>query len=236
MDYPHFDSEYEIWYVRGQRSPDWEAEYDFYHNMKSQWVEIINLQREWWERWRDHFKGRRDKKVDTIKDYTRRYGLRFFVETGTHVGETSWALKDIFEKIFTVEIEPDLYEKATRLFDGTNVQTFYGDSAEVLPSMVGHLGGQPALFWIDAHWSRDGPAPDDRQSPVKAELEFLLGLEQKRHVIMVDDARYFGGVAERDTQAEGYPHQDWVKELAVNAGYEFFVANDIIRLTPKDPS
>ena len=39
-----------------------------------------------------------------IKEYAKRFGLRIFVETGTHMGVTVNAVKDTFDEIYSIEL------------------------------------------------------------------------------------------------------------------------------------
>jgi hypothetical protein len=51
-------------------------------------------------------------------------------------------------------------------------------------------------------------------------------------VILIDDARLFGGMPEHTEEFKDYPDIDWVEYLGVREGFVFLLQNDIIRLTP----
>ena len=86
---------------------------------------------------------------------------------------------------------------------------------------------EPALFWLDGHYSGGFTARGDKETPVEAELRAILAHPVKGHVILIDDARCFTGVND-------YPPisamQRWVQEA--NAGYTCEVDTDIIRILP----
>lgn len=246
MDFPFLDPDFEVdegTLSRHDRSKEWWEEYKFYHAMKREYFAIHNKYREnsnrWWDQWRDHAEARRDAsrrmgamKIATIREYAIQHDCKVFIETGTYYGETTLAVCEQFEDVFTVEIEPTLYEQNGYKFEGKNIEAHLGDSKILLPELVAKAGDRKILFWLDAHWCGGGQAPEDRMSPVQSELEYIFSLPDS-HVVLVDDARYFGGLAERDAEAEGYPDQEWVKENAAAAGYSFLVQRDIIRLVKK---
>jgi hypothetical protein len=93
-----------------------------------------------------------------LRETAREHGLRVFVETGTYMGETAWALRRDFDRIETIELEPTLARLAGIRFGRTrNVRVHQGDSAMVLPRILATLD-EPALFWLDAHPSTDRTA------------------------------------------------------------------------------
>ena len=51
---------------------------------------------------------------------------------------------------------------------------------------------EPALFWLDGHYSGGGTARGATDTPVVEELTAVLGSRERRHAVVVDDARCFG--------------------------------------------
>ena len=75
--------------------------------------------------------------------------MNCLVETGTYLGEMIFAQIDNFSKIYSIEIDKELFQRATRIFSSkSQVEVFLGDSGEVLPVILNKLN-QPALFWLD---------------------------------------------------------------------------------------
>ena len=107
-----------------------------------------------------------------------------------------------------------------------NVKLLHGDSGSLLPACVATLC-QPALFWLDGHYSGGLTAKGDVETPISAELHAILASPIKNHVILIDDARCFNGSAD-------YPFIDeLIKTVREQSDYHIEVSSDIIRLTPK---
>jgi len=154
-----------------------------------------------------------------LRDVAQRNGLRVLVETGTYMGETAWALRDSFDRIETIELEPTLARLARiRFARSSRVRTHEGDSATVLPRILDSLD-QPALFWLDAHPSTDRTARGG-PIPLRAELAAIAAHDVQGHVILVDDVRYLG--------TGGYPPRE---ELEL-PGYDVDEVGGVAVLTP----
>jgi hypothetical protein len=106
----------------------------------------------------------------------------------------------------------------------------HGDSGQLIPQIVHQLTA-PTLFWLDGHYCGGARAPDT-DTPVETELEYCTAAP-KGSVILVDDARLFGGGPEHTEEFKDYPDLTWVEELALKRGFDYKLANDIIRLTPR---
>jgi hypothetical protein len=147
-------------------------------------------------------------------------GSRRFVETGTLKGLTSglmaW-MPDV--TVDTVEISQKYYELSEeKLGDFSNVNRHLGDSGVVLPRIMDGLD-EPAVFWIDAHFSGGDTGKGDLMAPVKAELNSLLGHHVKDHIILIDDMRDFSGFG-------GYPEAsevvEWIGQQLTDHRCEIF--------------
>lgn len=175
--------------------------------------------------------GRRE----VIKSLAMTYGIRTFVETGTADGSTTEAMVPYFDKLYTVEIDPGMWAAACDKFTSTDgkVTCLLGDSGQVLYSILPLLE-EPAIFWLDGHYC-GGPTRGDDDSPVIEELVAAVHAP-RGSVILVDDARLFGGgPAEGGDNGEGYtgyPLLSWVEEIAGMYNFNYWLENDIIRLTP----
>jgi hypothetical protein len=162
----------------------------------------------------------------TLRDYVRLYGLRTFIETGTFIGDTTAAMAHHVDHVVTIELSPDLAERARQRFAQVpSVRVIEGDSARVLPELLAELD-EPTLFWLDGHYSAGITARGDEDTPVRTELEAILEHSVKGHVILIDDARDFTGGA--------YPTIEEVTAATRNhpANSVVEVRDDIVRLTP----
>ena len=144
-------------------------------------------------------------------------GTRVFIETGTHHGfGLSTALSmDHFEKLFSVEIERELYKENTRRFSDYLDTTVFlscessdGWIKKLMPTI-----DERCMFWLDAHY----PGPGD-ETPMKAELEAIKNHHIKDHIIVIDDIQiYFGDGSElREKCLEINP--DYTVELCNSHG------------------
>jgi hypothetical protein len=162
-------------------------------------------------------------KQEIVWQYGRTFGLKTLVETGTYLGEMVAAQRRRFRRIFSIELSPELHRAAREQFaHARNVVLLEGDSGVLLASVVGALEG-PALFWLDAHFSHGNTARGTVDTPVKRELEVILG-SPFEHVILIDDARSFG--------SGDYPSLEEVRALvaAMRPDWTTSVATDVIRI------
>jgi hypothetical protein len=86
---------------------------------------------------------------------------------------------------------------------------------------------QPALFWLDAHYSGGVTALGDTVSPISSELDVVLGHAVKGHVVLVDDAREF-----HNSAGSGYPGVEVVAAAARKYNYAMSEKDDIFFLIP----
>ena len=164
-------------------------------------------------------------KQRAIAEYQSKYGNRVLVETGTYLGDMVEAQKNLFSTIFSIELSSRLYKQALKRFKGDGrIRLLQGDSGKRLNEIVSELK-EPALFWLDGHYSGGITALGDKECPVPEELEAIFK-SPLNHVILVDDARLFNG-------ANSYPDIDQLKECISrnNKSYQIEIKDDIIRLT-----
>jgi hypothetical protein len=163
-------------------------------------------------------------KHELLLDFARRSPAQVFVETGTYLGDTVHALRGRFRELHSIELDPVLYEAARRRFAGIrSVTIHHGDSAAVLPELLSRLT-EPALFWLDGHFSGGTTARGERDTPVQEELRSILRHAVEGHVVLIDDARLFGTGAD-------YPTIDEVREMVAGErpSWTVTVAGDVIR-------
>lgn len=148
-----------------------------------------------------------------LRAYARRHGLRIFVETGTLYGDTVAALRSTFDQLHSIELSPELYEKASARFAGdAHIRLWLGDSGEVMPCVLETIR-EPALFWLDGHYSGDGTARGIEDTPICRELVHISKhLLRGEHLIVIDDARCFIGLSD-------YPNLEQLKQLAHSLGF-----------------
>jgi hypothetical protein len=166
-------------------------------------------------------------KQRTVLEYAGKFGLRVLVETGTYYGEMVAAVKDRFDRIYSIECVPELARQAARRFDlDPRIRILEGDSALVLPELLESLA-EPALFWLDAgYWGWEHLRRDPER--LSAEVEAILGYSVRTHVILMDDARMLNGQNGALTLAE---FQSRVASRFPDRTVG--VLHDIVRITPR---
>jgi hypothetical protein len=163
-------------------------------------------------------------KQNTIKEYQKEYGLTTLVETGTYMGDMVEAQKSSFQKIYSIELDTELFEKAKKRFKkDKNIQIVQGDSGKVLPEVIKNLS-EPSIFWLDGHYSAGITAKGDKDCPIFEELESIFKKKEHDHILLIDDARCFIGEGDYPT-IEAL--SKFIKEK--NDKYVLEVKHDIIR-------
>jgi hypothetical protein len=125
------------------------------------------------------------------------HGLSTAVETGTFLGDTTAFLSDRCSQVFTIELDPGLAERARQRFrDLSHVTVLEGDSTDLLQSVLAQLD-EPALFWLDGHFSgcHEGvqTARGSSDTPLVHELQALVRWKHfTSSAIVIDDARLLG--------------------------------------------
>ncbi|MDG1893472.1 MAG: hypothetical protein P8J37_01050 [Fuerstiella sp.] len=168
-------------------------------------------------------------KQRALREHGSKYGLKILCETGTYRGDMVEAMMHDFDQIFSIELSQELFERAKSRFDGQDkVILIQGDSGVELKGVVDRID-QPALFWLDGHYSAGTTARGDLDTPIFEELRHVLDSPIRGNVIVIDDARCFG-------TDPGYPTiealSDFVKSRRPES--ELAVAGDSIRITPKE--
>jgi hypothetical protein len=162
-----------------------------------------------------------------LREAGRRFGIRTLVETGTWHGGTVEALKDDFERVVSVELDETLHRAARERFaKDDHVTLLQGDSGSVLPKVLADLR-EPAVFWLDAHWSAGDTARGDLDTPIAAEVSAILDHPVRTHVVLVDDARLFVGKDDYPTVEQ---FRAWVAERRPDLCFE--LRDDVIRIHP----
>jgi hypothetical protein len=148
------------------------------------------------------------------------------VESGTFQGKTTSVESRFFDQVHTIELNPELYEAATKRFKDTpNVTCHFGDSVEVLGKLVVDLHA-PAVFYLDAHWSGDSkvdwdgstwsgygvdtafrgdtwPPSPEQQCPLVEESRIIGSAFKPRAIVVVDDWSVVG------TKDKYFKGEDW---------------------------
>jgi len=128
--------------------------------------------------------------IDTLQ---KKFKYELFIETGTYLGEMVEAQKKNFKRIFSIELGEDLYKDAVKKFaNNKNVTLLQGDSSDVLIELCAKIN-EPAIFWLDGHYSAGITARGKKLCPIYEELSAIFDSKPLPHILLIDDARLFIG-------------------------------------------
>jgi hypothetical protein len=169
-------------------------------------------------------------KRSVIRDLQKQFRIECFVETGTYKGEMIEAVLNYFTVKHSVELHQQLFDDAKAKFESRDdVKLWHGDSGSILKIILKDVR-TPALFWLDGHYSGEGTARGNTDTPIMNELADIAHHALKsRHVVLIDDAHCFNG-------SNGYPD---ISQLQKTVGVFFpdhncLIEHNIIRILPKN--
>jgi len=145
------------------------------------------------------------------------------VETGTYLGDSTYAFARAGYQVVSIEVEPRIAALAERRFRGNrSVRVVAGDSGQLLPRILSDLSA-PALIWLDGHYSGGSTGRGETDTPVEREVEAVMKVAPPGSVVVIDDARCFG-------TDPSYPElKPWLERLKAMGTVDLEVANDMIK-------
>ena len=168
-------------------------------------------------------KGDSKSKQRIVERFQKEYGYNVLIETGTFLGDMVEAQQNNFKKIFSIELQHDFAEKAKERFKGMgHIRILEGDSGRLLETILSEIR-EPAIFWLDAHYSGGLTARGDNECPIFQEIDAIFATKEK-HLLLIDDARLFSGTGD-------YPTIDQLTKYILDKDprYKVSVDNDIIK-------
>ena len=189
------------------------------------WLRSEALLSRMWEQNKNYVPVPHYVKESTIKEIAQKYSLKIFVETGTYMGTMLEALQNEFDSIISIELSEKLAVRAKNKFkSSSHIEIIQGNSGEKISLVLKKLN-QPALFWLDGHYSGGVTAKADLETPILSEVKNILEHPIKQHILLIDDARLFNGTRDYPTHEE---LRKFVSRFSSNFTYE--VENDIIKI------
>lgn len=160
----------------------------------------------------------------------KQHHLNVFVETGTYRAHTLLGILNgtNCKQAYSIELSEELYTQAQQVFKNNSRATLLcGDSGVLIRSIITELK-EPALFWLDAHYSAGITARGDKDTPILSELESIAESSNMPHHIMIDDVRHFGVIQDYPSLKTVQEHTDrWFPNHC------FYVHQDMIHIIPK---
>ena len=139
----------------------------------------------------------------------KQYHLINFIESGTYYGNMISVVKNLFQKIISIEIYKPLADLNINFFKkNKKIIILEGDSGSLIPELINQYDLNNSLFWLDGHYSGDGTGIGDSYSPIINELVSILDSAIKNYIILIDDWRLFDGI--------DYPSKEEIYDLLSN--------------------
>lgn len=114
-----------------------------------------------------------------------------FIETGTYLGETTFAVEPLFQYIHTIEIKEEFYNNVKSKYSGDKIHFHLGDSTDVFETILPTIN-EKTIFFLDGHWSAGDTGRGVKDCPLIEELNLIMRLFKSEAVIIIDDHRLFG--------------------------------------------
>ncbi len=164
------------------------------------------------------------------KELKKEHNLKIAIETGTAYCEGTKYLSEIFEKVFTIEMDVDFFNtNSEHLSQFSNVQAYLGKTVDRLPEILEDNKNEPAFFWLDAHLPRKGQHTyaagcfieqnysDEVNFPLEQELRVIVkNKDVSNDVFLIDDLRIY-----EDGPYEVGNWEDRYQYINILMGYKF---------------
>jgi hypothetical protein len=149
-----------------------------------------------------------------------------WIETGTFMGDTTALLAAEGGHVYSIEPEPDLYNKAKiRFAKNYNVNIINSPSEDAFPILLKNINGN-VNFWLDGHYSGGITFQGKLDTPIQAELfEIAANLSHFQKVtVLVDDVRCFNP---KEPDYAHYPSVDFLVDWARSHDFTWAIEHDI---------
>jgi hypothetical protein len=134
-------------------------------------------------------------KQNRITKIQKEYIFDTFIETGTYYGQMVYCVRNLFRRIYSIEIFEKLATLNARSFRKLkNISIICGDSSIELEKIMNSNPSQSILFWLDGHYSGIGTGRGEKITPIIAEIRIILKNNPLKYVIIIDDWRLFDGI------------------------------------------
>lgn len=124
------------------------------------------------------------------------YSFPIFVESGTFIGQTIFALESLFKQLHTIELSENLYNRAKTSYKGDKISFHNGESHTVFDTLLPRFEEntkEGVVFFLDGHWSCADTACGTKEVPLLEELVKINELYTGPAIIIIDDYRLFDG-------------------------------------------
>jgi len=150
-----------------------------------------------------------------------------FVETGTHMGNTIFAMEPYFQELHTIEIKEEFYDIVKNSYKGSKINFYLGDSITELNQIVEKLNGN-AIFFLDGHWSSGDTGRGEKDVPLLEELKQIMENFKYSAIVIIDDLRLFGSCPEHESCNEDWSEisEGVIKEICQSRSERIYSLDD----------
>lgn len=171
------------------------------------------------------------QKVAELRQVASQYRRDTLIETGLYNGHGSgMQLLDLFRTYHVIDATAANITLAKA--NCPTARVWYGDSRHLIEPVIAVVG-EPAFFWLDAHYWDGDEWPDDleRASPLLAEIAAIRAWPHAaRSVILIDDIRQMRGGRE---EQRGWPSEQEVRAALGDDLWTVEGRDDILRCIPR---
>jgi len=157
-----------------------------------------------------------------------------FVETGTYHGDTSAWASEHFDSVITIEYSKEIFEQTVARHGSlNNIDFIFGNSRSVLKTIVPKLD-QPAVFWLDSHWSGGRTYGENERCPIIEEIN-EINRSTATHFLFIDDARLFASPPPLPNRIEYWPSIDAIIRAIQSKENRYYIVifEDVIIAVPQ---
>jgi hypothetical protein len=130
----------------------------------------------------------KDFLINLKDDYNK---FSCFIETGTYMGGTIFALEPYFDKLYTIEFSEKYYNNTKNIYNGNKINFILGDSSIIFETLLPTVSDK-CIFFLDGHWSGGDTGHSEKDCPLYEEITHINNLFQNEAILIIDDFRLFG--------------------------------------------
>ncbi len=155
-----------------------------------------------------------------------------WIETGTYLGDTTKYLSTFANKVYSIEPQLKLYERALKRFEKCkNIMLLNSTSEEALPKLLPTIKGT-VNFWLDGHYSKGETYKGAIDCPLLYELDVigknLVNFTNLR--IFIDDVRCFDS---ESPEYATYPSKYQIVDWCLRHNLSWYIEHDIFIISFK---
>jgi len=141
----------------------------------------------------------------------------YAVETGTYLARTTKLLDKYVKKVYTTEINYDLYKFAKKKHSQSTIKFMHGKSEKLIYEILNEIYGK-TIFYLDSHASGGITSHSEKVTSLRTELNAIRGIKFiSKCVIIVDDARNINGTND-------YPSIEELKDFATTNKLSMYIS------------